>query len=831
VLTPERWQVVEQLFHDALALGPSERAAFVTSQCHGDAEILREVESLLAAESAADSRVSLAAATAADWLGQPSADTLAGRVIDGYRVVSLLGAGGMGEVYLADDLELGRRVALKLLPLRFTADAGRLRRFTEEARAASALNHPNIMTVFRVGGVEGRRYIVSEFVDGDTVRERLASGPIAAATALDVAIQVAGALDTAHRAGIIHRDIKPENIMVRRDGYVKVLDFGLAKLAVASDGDLGRSATRVGAVLGTVDYMAPEQAAGAVVDARADLYSLAVVLHEMLTGTLPRELGSGTHPSGGAAPSLPRAAFRVIRRGVATDPTARYQTAADFQRDLEGLRRTLVRRPARARWLVAAGVAALTLAAAIPIWRLSTAPLPGAIGSLLVTPLDGFAEPSQAHLERGLADAIITRLAGLPGLRVPPLAAIKAGEDPFDAANRLGVDVVLTGSVQRSGDQLRITAQLARRSDRTQIWAARFDEPFTDIFTVEDAIAERVASNLMTTLSAKDHAALTRRETQNAEAYDLYLRGREEWARRTSESVHTAIRMYENAIALDPNFALAYAGLADSYNLTASGLPVEIRFPRARAAVEKALALDPRSAEAHTALAFYDYKFEWKWAQADREFKRSIDLNPNYALAHHWYGELLKLEMRHDESIQEFRRAMAVDPFSIPVRYDYILALLNARRTADARAVLDDSLTIDPTAPRLLAVSAEVLTAEGRIDEAVDARLRGQLISGTPEAEIVALRAAYRAGGLHAMKATSLERLLARLSVQPMAGAASALAQAYADVGDDREQTLRWLERSTDLREDAPLLMKTALFDVVRGDPRFQALVRRVGMP
>ncbi|MCU1257484.1 MAG: pknB 23 [Bryobacterales bacterium] len=586
MLTPARWQLAERIFHEAVERPANQRLAFVDSSCGGDEEIRNEVVSLLEAEARdSGSGDSLAGEIAADWAATP----IVGQEIDGYRVEALLGAGGMGETYLAHDPALGRRVALKLLPKAFSRDARRMRRFIEEARTASSLNHPGIVTIYGASSFNEQHYIATEFIDGETVREKLANGPLPAADALDIAIQTAAALDAAHAVGIMHRDIKPENIMIRRsDGYVKIIDFGLAR-PVGSPGVHARSVTVAGEVLGTVDYMAPEQAAGAAVDVRADLYSLTVVLYEMLTGELPRELGStfGSDGSRKERGRLAAPALRLVRRGVASDPAKRYQTAQELQRDLEALRPVMVRPRKRSWRLGAAGAAVLAIILGIYVYSI------GRVRSVVVMPLKALGPEDQSHLEAGMTEAIITRLTGLQQIRVPPAAAIRAKEDPFEAARRLGADSVLTGSVQRAGERLRVIAQLSRTSDRRQIWAQQYDQTFTGVFGIQDAIAERVAGSLVKEISPRDRAALTRHDTLNTGAYDLYLRAREQWALRTPATIRTAIRMYQDAIAIQPDFALAHAGLADSYNLAVSGMAPLARAPLAKAAAAKAIALDP----------------------------------------------------------------------------------------------------------------------------------------------------------------------------------------------------------------------------------------------
>jgi TolB-like protein/Tfp pilus assembly protein PilF len=599
---------------------------------------------------------------------------------------------------------------------------------------------------------------------------------------------------------------------------VKIIDFGLAR-PIQPAGKKQRGLTISGEVLGTFDYMAPEQAAGDSVDARTDLYSLAVVLYEMLTGELPRELGGG---SGSHSGLLAAATLRAIRRGLASNPAKRFQTAAEFQRELETLQ---ARAATSRRRMIWAGVAAGVVAAALGVYLVENAGT-GGVKSLVVMPLKGLGESGQSHLEEGMSDAIIARLSALPRLRVPPAAAIKTNEDPFDAARRLGVDGVLTGSVQRSDDRLRVTAQLSRARDRRQLWVEQYDGPFTDIFAIQDAIAEKVAGNLGGSVTATDRKALTQHASQSSDAYDLYLRARDQWAQRTPASIRTAIRMYQQAISIEPGFALAYAGLADSYNLAVSGMEPLTRAPLARAAAERALALDPQSAEAHTAMAFLEYKFEWKWDESDREFRHAIELNPRYALAHHWYGEFLKLLMRHDDSVREFQAAVAADPFSIPVRYDFILALVNARRLDEAHTVLQESMAIDPTAQRVFMAQSVIFMAEGKTAEFVEAWLRAQLLGGRAESEIAALRAAYRAGGVAAL---ARKRIEMEIRSEHRAELASDMCEMYALL-EDKSQTLLWLKKATDLHEDAPLLLLTHQYDFLRQEPEFQALERRAGL-
>jgi DNA-binding winged helix-turn-helix (wHTH) protein/TolB-like protein/Tfp pilus assembly protein PilF len=458
----------------------------------------------------------------------------------------------------------------------------------------------------------------------------------------------------------------------------------------------------------------------------------------------------------------------------------------------------------------------------------------GAVHSLVVTHFSSIAAATdQAHLEQGIPNAVTTRLASLRQLRVPPTAVLRAGEDPFATATRLGVDAVLTGSVQRDGDQLRVTAQLSRASDRSQLWAGRFDQRFTDIFAVEDALAEKIASSLITNLSSTERAALRRRETPNAAAYELYLKGRERWNRRTPESIRSAISLYQDAIGLDGGFALAYAGLADAYAITASGLPGLTRYPLARAAARKAIELDDRSAEAHNALAFVTYKSEWKWAEAEREFKRAIELDPNLLLAHHWYAEMLGLIGRYDDAAAEFRRARELDPLSVAVRVDFARMLTRNGAARESLQLIEEGLAVDPAELRLYRERALALVAMGRADEAVDNLLRYRTLAGTSAEDLALLKSARAAGGARGYRLQEIEILRRQLKAGGTwpYGLATALALAYGALGD-REATIEWLQRCADTLEDGVLGMKQGReYDFIRDDPRFQALYRRVGFP
>lgn len=480
----------------------------------------------------------------------------------------------------------------------------------------------------------------------------------------------------------------------------------------------------------------------------------------------------------------------------------------------------------------------LVLALGVPAYLTIRAPrsTSSAVSSLVVVPFRAIgAAGDQGHLELGMADAVVTRLGTLQQLSVPPTAAIRPNEDPFEAAARLKVDAVLTGSIQRSGDRIRVVAQLSRASDRTQIWASRFDAAFTDIFDVQDGLAERIATNLLRGVSVRDRMALHRRETSNVDAYELYLKGRERSARATADSVRTAIQMYQEAIRLDPRFALAFTGLADAYASAASGLAPKARYPLAKAAAERALALDPLLVEAHASRSLVAYKADWDWNLAERELRRALELGANNARVRRMYGQFLTLRGSFDAAILELRRALALDPYSLNTRSDLEALLAHAGQLAEARAIVEMGLSQDPHAWLMHRSLAHVLAAEGRDAESVEADLEARRLAGDPAAQIDELREAYRRGGRTGYLRRQNELLMARLTTAATGdalalsiyGAATSLALNFAALGD-REQTMRWLMAAADRGEEGPLYLNFWEFDAVRDDPRFKALYRRV---
>jgi serine/threonine protein kinase len=615
-----------------------------------------------------------------------------------YRIVSKLGAGGMGEVYLAEDTRLDRKVAIKFLNEEFSNDSNRLRRFIQEAKAASALNHPNILTVYEIGQVDGKNYIATELIDGQTLRQEFKQEePIPLNRVLKIGAQVCEALVAAHAAGIIHRDIKPENIMIRKDGYAKVLDFGLAKLSQPERITAGsEDATRVqvntdpGMVMGTVFYLSPEQARGNPTDARTDIWSLGVVLYEMVARRLPFSGETTSHTmvailekEPAALENTPPELQRIIRKALTKDVDMRYQSARDLLIDLKNLRRELdikgeqSKAPDRETEIetrayipasthtsqtsetksafsleyavnqarnhkLAATVIVLALLIVVTTVgyltfgaRLATGG--SQINSIAVMPfVNGSGSKDVEYLSDGLTDSLIFRFSQLPNVKVSPTSSVmrfKAStKDVVEIAKELEVDAVLSGRVMQAGDDLGISVQLIDARTNKLIWAEQYDRKMADLLATQREIATTLTQKMQLRLKG-DERGITKKYTNSNEAYQLYLKGKYHWARRTKDDLDKAIDSYKKAIEIDPNFALAYAAIAEAYNSMGKNpdVPPKDCIPLAKAAAIRALEIDPMLPEAHSALGDSLAMYDWNWAESEREFKKSFELDPNIA--------------------------------------------------------------------------------------------------------------------------------------------------------------------------------------------------------
>ena len=602
-MKPERWKQVNDLFQSAIERAPEERAAFLDESCHGDEGMRREVESLLTSHERAENFIELPAfEVAPELVTNDSAGALVGKLIGHYRIESLIGVGGMGEVYLARDERLGRKAALKLLPDNLTTDEAQLSRFKNEARSASALNHPNILTVYEIGAEGDRQFIAMEFIEGVTLRASITCGRINPHAALEIAVQVASALAAAHDAGVVHRDIKPENIMLRPDGYVKVLDFGIAKLTEqrpASDDHTTETTatlqTRPGLVLGTARYMSPEQARGQKVDARTDIWSLGVVLYEMVGGSPPFRgetpsdciaaiLTTEPPPLSGVLPDVPLKLESILQKALRKNSDERYQTTKEMLADLRILKSeleadsSLPQTKARAESIVSKikrhkrGVlltlaAALLAAAAVAYSFFFVAPsrLPNE-KSIAVLPFENLSEDkSNAYFADGIQDEILTRLSKIADLKVISRTSTqrykKTHQKLSEIAKQLGVANLLEGSVQKTNDQVRVNVQLIRAANDSHLWAETFDRRLTDIFSVESEVAKAIADQLRAKLTGQEEQVIAAKPTDNPEAYDAYLRGLAYTLKTGNSPANTlgAQKYLKEAVRLDPKFALAWA--------------------------------------------------------------------------------------------------------------------------------------------------------------------------------------------------------------------------------------------------------------------------------
>jgi TolB-like protein/Tfp pilus assembly protein PilF len=830
------WRRVEDLFHESLACPPESRAEFLDGACNGDSELRREVERLLAKEARAGRFLETPAVP-----GDPSASLL-GLQIGAYRILSPLGAGGMGEVYRANDGKLGRDVAIKTLPPEFARDPGRMARFRREARTLAALNHPNIGAIYGLEESREADYLILELVEGDTL-----AGPLPLNAALDCARQLAEALEAAHAQGIIHRDLKPANVKVTKGasgfpGRVKVLDFGLAKAVwgAESEQDLtglakGAAAESLtGSIAGTPGYMSPEQARGRPVDQRADIWAFGCLLYELLAG---KRAFAGESPAGTLAAVLehepdwqalpaktPPAVRDLLRQCLQKDPGGRPSTIADARKIIEAAQRGRSRRGTVA--IAAAGLALLFALCAVGFFLL--APRPGSADSLAVLPFASAGGVENAeYLGEGIAEYLTNRLAQLPKLRVAArtLAFRFKGSqaDPQRAGRDLHVGTVLTGRVVERGGALNIEAELIRVEDGSRIWGARYDRGVADLVAVQEEIAGEVSGKLRQTVAAKHF-------TPNAEAYELYLKGRYYWNRRTEQTLRRAAEYFQKAIEKDPGYAMAYAGLADCYALytTYSIESAREAAPKAKAAATRALEIDDSLASAHASLGRVKMQYDWDWDGSEREMRRAIELDPNYATAHQWYANLLAITGRNAQGIASLRRAQQLDPLSMVVNGDLGWLLFLARRYDESIEVLRTALEMDPAfAPghwglglpyEQKSMYREAAAEFQKVleDSRQDARALGDLghvyaVSGQrPKALSV----------LNELRAISRTHYVA-----PMY-----FALIYSGLGD-REHTFEHLEKGFADRSWGMVFLKSdPRFDALRTDPRFANLIARMGL-
>jgi serine/threonine protein kinase/Tfp pilus assembly protein PilF len=774
----ERWQQINDLFQSAAERAPDERAAFLDEACHGDERLCRDVKLLIASYEETENFIEAPAfEEAPELLTNDRTGALVGELMGHYRIESLVGVGGMGEVYLARDDRLGRKVALKLLPQHLTTDETQLSRFKTEARTASALNHPNILTVYEIGAEGDRQFIATEFIEGVTLRESLTRGRMDLHDALEIAMQVASALAAAHETGIVHRDIKPENIMLRPDGYAKVLDFGIAKLALqqpAPDSpDVGTGAglqTQSNLVVGTARYMSPEQMRGQQSDARSDIWSLGVVLYEMVAGIPPFSDATTSDciasirktepaPLSGVLADVPVKLQSIVQKSLRKNRDERYQTTRELLADLRNLKRELdadssspqteanptvskIKRHKRGALLTLAAAMLVAAVFAYRFYVVAPAQLPSE-KSIAVLP---FADLSPARDQEyfcdGIQEEILTRLSSIAGLRVISRTSTqrfqsKAG-NLSEIARQLGVAHVLEGSVQKAADQVRVSVQLINAQTDSHLWADTYDRKLTDIFGVESEIAKRIAESLHAKLTGREEQALAVKPTNDSEAYDAYLRGlafeaRSRHALLIPDLARKAIVFYERSVHLDPKFAIAWARLSrvDAFlYFNREDATLSARGQAAKHALENAQKLEPDSPETLLALGYYQYLVLNDFGLAKTTFRRVMKTLPGNSDVPTALGRVTRREGHWDQSIAYFEQALALDPCNVELLSDTAWTYLLRRQFSAALKLYDRALDIAPNDPDVLAVRASIYQGQGNLQEA--ARFLSAINEHTP---------------------------------------------------------------------------------------------------
>jgi serine/threonine-protein kinase len=798
--------------------------------------------------------------------------------ISHYRILEKLGEGGMGQVYLAEDTRLGRKLALKILPSEFTTDPERVARFEQEARAASALNHPNIITIYDIGRHEGIHFIATEYIEGRTLRHYMSRSGMDLREALEIAIQVASALLAAHEAGITHRDIKPENIMLRPDGYAKVLDFGLAKLTEKTDPGIAarqvdneaetlvRAVTDPGTVMGTLSYMSPEQARGQAVDGRSDIFSLGILIYEMITGRAPfigptssdvivSILTSEPRPVSQIIAGIPHELEWNLGKALRKNCDERYQTIKSFLGDLRRLKHRLDYEADFAR----PGTGDSPNRSVEEISEAATVELRGSdewprllssqrqaesgqnissrvIDSLAILPLaNAGGDAGMDYLSDGITESIINSLSQLPRLRVVPRNTVFRYKgldvDPQQIGRELSVRAVLTGRLLQIGDSLIVKTELVDVARSSQLWGEQYRRQLTDIFDLQEEISREISEKLRLQLTGEEKQRLVKRYTDNIEAYHLYLKGRYYVHKRTPDWIKKGIEHFLEAIDLDPNYALAYAGLAEAYGFLASstgGQPPREAYPKARSAAAKALELDESLGEPHCTLGFHALLFDWDFQAAEAEYRRAIELNPNFANAWDGYGFFFKATGRHEEAIRACQRAQELEPLSLFITLSLGWAYYFARQYERAIEQGTKVLEMDPNFGFAYWHRGMVYLQQKKYDDAIIAFRKALNLSGTTPTFISYLGYAQARSGKH----REARQMLAQLQTLSKRQYLSSYFLAVIHLGlGDRDRAFELLDKAREERSGFLAFINVEpMMDELRSDNRFADLLGRLGL-
>jgi eukaryotic-like serine/threonine-protein kinase len=808
-----------------------------------------------------------------------------GTIINQYKIISAIGKGGMGEVFLAQDTKLDRKVALKILPPEFAEDKDRMSRFVREAKSASALNHPNIITIHEIGECEGTHFIATEFIDGKTLNEYKQANPLNYKSALEIAVQVGSALDEAHSAGIVHRDIKPDNVMVRSNGLAKILDFGIAKVSVApaSAGASSEDATAIkggtspGMIIGTANYMSPEQAEGKEVDARTDIFSFGVLWYEMIAGELPFE-GDSTMKMIGAIlhkepiplnEEVPIEIQKIINKCLRKNRDERYQTIKDVGNDLKDVKQELELKNLMERSIVPNQddnktqiLQATTLdesnqtttnqtVASNPTKKYLTAGLltlllavggffgykslsPKQIESIAVMPFVNESKNEEVeYLSDGMTETLIKSLSNLPNLAVKSRSTVFYYKGKETSAKKIGeelnVQAVLLGRVSQRGNDLKLNLELVNTNTLDVIWTEEYNRKQSDLVSLQSEIAKDVSTKLKSKLSGADEAKVTKTSTTNPEAYQAYLKGRYYWNRRTAGNIKKAIEQFKAATDRDPNYALAYVGLADCYAIlnNLAGTPQSEALPQAKIYAERAIAIDGLLGEPHASLGQV-HRQSWQWAEAEREYKRAIELNPTYATAYQWYGTLLRDLGRFDEAALMIKRAKELDPLSSVINSNLsVIYLIQKDYDASIENALK-SIELDPNFSSSYVILGASYLKKGRTTECI-ANLEKAVELSNRDVGLSELGYGYAVTGKRA-EANAIVKELEEMYTRNESNGYY-VAGVYAGLGD-KDKAFEWLEKDMQTKSGNISNIRWAIpFESLRDDPRYKDLLKRMGLP
>lgn len=787
--------------------------------------------------------------------------TFAGR----YQILEELGRGGMGRVYKAYDTDIKEHVALKLLNPEIAADEGIIERFRNELKFARRISHRHVCRMFDLGKSEETAYISMEFVSGEDLKTLLKRvGQLPVKRTVDIAEQVAEGLAEAHRLGVVHRDLKPQNVMIDRDGNARIMDFGIARSVK------GRGITDAGVIIGTPDYMSPEQFEGQEADQRSDIYSFGAVLYEMVIGEPPFE---GETPLVVAAkhkteqprdpheinPQIPEALSRLILRCLEKEPERRFSSADEILTDLKtiakmlpGTRRTvtekLAKRPRRRSgllWIAGTTAGAVIIAAFAYIFfgraskpevvRPSQAAAVPYKSSIAVLPFQDLSpQRDQEAFSTGITDDLITKLASVGQLKVISRTSVmrfkSTDMDIREIGRELGVETILEGSIQREKDNIRVNVKLSKAQDGSNIWAESYDRKVESIFTIQDEISKAVVNALRIELVAGQDYMLVKRYTQDPDAYNLYLEGRLNWNRRTEEGLNKSIELYQMAIAKDPNFALAYAGIADAFLLLARTdiLAPRVAYPKAKEAVERALEIDDALAEGYAALAFVKYNYDWDWMGAEIDFNWAIGLNPNYATAYQYYGSLLASLGRFEEALAKLEKAKELDPSSVPIRASTASLYIYSRQPDLAVKQSREIIKMVPDSHWGPIFLGEAELERKSFKKAIKELEKGNRLAGAGGLYLPLIAYAQAASGNRAEAQRILEELIKRSEKTYIP--AYSLAYILAAMGD-KDRAFEYLEKAYEEKSTGMILLKfDPWLDPLRDDPRFNALLERMNL-